>query len=171
MTRRGGQAGRAAGVVRESGDELAGEVAMDKEAGAEPEVPRILIAYDGSEASQRALDRVIRFMKEAEVGLVTVARPIYRDAPYTGYADPKDEEEQKQVLFAAREVLANGGISATGFAPVGDPADEVLATAKAFEAELIVIGARSLGTVGRLVLGSVSTKVMHESDCDVLVVK
>ena len=134
-------------------------------------MPRILIAYDGSEASQRALERVSRFMKEAEAAIVTVARPIYRDPPYAGYADPSDEEEQRRVLFAARDALADAGIEATGFAPVGDPAGEILAAAKAFEAELIVIGARSLGTVGRLVLGSVSTKVMHESDCDVLVVK
>jgi nucleotide-binding universal stress UspA family protein len=133
--------------------------------------PRILIAYDGSEASQRALDRVIRFIREAEVALVTVARPIYRDPRYTGYADPKDEEEQRDVLYAARDTLARSGIAATGYAPVGDPADEIIETAKAFEADLIVIGARSLGTVGRLVLGSVSTKVMHESGSDVLVVK
>lgn len=135
------------------------------------EKPRILVAYDGSDASRRALERVTRFMREADVALVTVARPIYRDPPYTGYADPKDEEEQRQLLFAARDVLARSGIAATGFAPVGDPADEILAAARAFDAELIVIGARSLGTVGRLVLGSVSTKVMHESDADVLVVK
>jgi nucleotide-binding universal stress UspA family protein len=134
-------------------------------------MPRILIAYDGSDASQRALERVTRFMKEAEVAIVTVARPIYRDPAYTGYADPKDEEQQRQVLFAARDALASAGIAATGFAPVGNPADEIVAAAKAFDAELIVIGARSLGSVGRLVLGSVSTKVMHESDCDVLVVK
>ncbi len=134
-------------------------------------MPRILIAYDGSEVSQRALDRVVRFMKEAEVALVTVARPIYADPRYTGYADPRDEQEQREVLFAARDLLAQGGIAATGYAPIGDPAEEIIASAKAFEAELIVIGARSLGTVRRLVLGSVSTKVMHESDCDVLVVK
>ena len=133
--------------------------------------PRILVAVDGSEASHRALERVARFMKEAEVALVTVARPIYRDPPYTGYADPKDEQEQREVLFAARDVLEGEGISSTGLAPAGDPADEILKAAKQFEAELIVIGARSLGTVERLVLGSVSTKVMHESECDVLIVK
>ena len=110
-------------------------------------------------------------MREADVALVTVARPIYRDPPYTGYADPKDEQEQREVLFAARDVLEGEGISSTGLAPAGDPADEILKAAKQFEAELIVIGARSRGTVERLVLGSVSTKVMHESDCDVLVVK
>ena len=134
-------------------------------------MPRILIAYDGSDASQRALERVTTFMKDADVAIVTVARPIYRDPPYTGYADPKDEDEQRRVLLAARDALARAGIAATGFAPVGDPADEILAAAKAFDAELIVIGARALGTVGRLVLGSVSTKVMHESDSDILIVK
>ena len=134
--------------------------------------PRILIAVDGSEVSQRALARVARFVKaEAEVALVTVARPVYRDPPYTGYADPKDEEEQRKVLFAARDVLDRAGIAATGLAPVGDPADEILKAAKQFEAELIVMGACSLGTVARLVFGSVSTKVMHESGCDVLIVK
>ena len=134
-------------------------------------MPRILIAYDGSGASRRALERVTRFMKQADVAIVTVAPSIYRDPPYSGYADPKDEEEQRQLLFTARDELARAGIAATGFAPVGHPADEILAAAKAFEAELIVIGARSLSAVGRLVLGSVSTKVMHESESDVLIVK
>ena len=134
-------------------------------------MPRILIAYDGSDASRRALERVTRFMTEADVAIVTVAPPIYRDPPYSGYADPKDEEEQRHLLFAAREELERAGVTATGFAPVGDPADEILAAAKAFEAELVVIGARSLSAVGRLVLGSVSTKVMHESESDVLIVK
>ena len=134
-------------------------------------MPRILIAYDGSDVSRRALDRVTTFLKTADVAVVTVTRPIYRDPRYTGYADPNDEEEQRQVLFAARDLLEREGITATGFAPIGDPADEILGAAKAFDAELIVIGARSLGTIGRFVLGSVSTKVMHEADCDVLIVK
>jgi nucleotide-binding universal stress UspA family protein len=134
--------------------------------------PRILIAVDGSEVSRRALERVARFLKEgAEVALVTVARPIYRHPPYTGYADPKDEDEQRQVLYAARDVLEREGIAATCLAPVGDPANEILRAARHIEAELIVMGARSLGSIERLVLGSVSTKVMHESDSDVLIVK
>jgi len=100
--------------------------------------PRILIAVDGSEVSRRALDRVAGFLKEgAEVALVTVARPIYRDPPYTGYADPKDEEEQRQVLYAARDALGRERIAATGLAPVGDPADEILKAVKHYEAELI----------------------------------
>jgi hypothetical protein len=37
-------------------------------------------------------------MKTADVAVVTVERPIYRDPRYTGDADPKDEEEQRQLL-------------------------------------------------------------------------
>src|SRR5215210_1416721 len=114
---------------------------------------RILIAVDGSEVSRRALERVAKFLNaEAEVALVTVGRPIYRDPRYSGYADPKDEKQQRKVLFEARDVLDRAGIAATGLAPVGDPADEILKAAKHLEAELIVMGARSLGTVERLVL-------------------
>ena len=134
-------------------------------------MPRVLVAYDGSEVSRRALDRAITFMKTAEIGLVTVARPIYRDPRYTGYADPTTEEEQRKLLFDARDTLQREGITATGYAPVGTPAEQILATAREFDAELIVLGARSLGTLERFVLGSVSTKVMHECECDVLIVK
>jgi nucleotide-binding universal stress UspA family protein len=134
-------------------------------------VPRVLVAYDGSDVSRRALDRVVTFMSSAEVALVTVARPIYRDQRYTGYADPKTEEEQRKVLLDARGALEREGIASTGYGGVGDPAEEILKTAKAFGADLIVMGARSLGTVQRVVLGSVSTKVMHEADCDILIVK
>ena len=132
---------------------------------------RILVAYDGSEVSRRALDRVVAYTKEAEVALVTVARPIYRDPPFTGYADPNDEDAQRKLLLDARDILEKGGIKSTGYGAVGDPAEKILETARAFGAELIVMGARSLGTVERFAFGSVSTKVMHDAECDVLIVK
>jgi nucleotide-binding universal stress UspA family protein len=136
-----------------------------------PSRPRVLVAYDGSEASERALARVVRFVKAAELAVVTVARPIYTSPPYSGYADPADEEEAKRRLQAARETLERDGMTATGYVAVGDAAAEILRTANVFEAELIVLGARSLGVVGRAILGSVSTRVMHGAGCDVLIVK
>ena len=133
--------------------------------------PRVLLAYDGSDTSKRVLDRVIRFMSHADIAVVTVARPLYAVAPFGGYADPKDEHAQLLVLEEAREMLAREGIAATTLQPVGDPAEEIVAAARNASTDLIVIGARSLGTIERFVLGSVSTKVMHEAPCDVLVVK
>jgi nucleotide-binding universal stress UspA family protein len=75
------------------------------------------------------------------------------------------------VLSEARDALARQAIPATGFSPIGDPADEILRAATAFGADLIVLGARSLGPVKLMVFGSVSTKMMHDAECDVLIVK
>ena len=53
---------------------------------------------------------------------------------------------------------------------IGHPADVILAEAEQMKADLIVSGARGLGAVKRLLLGSVSTKILHHSPCSVLIV-
>ncbi|MDQ4018299.1 MAG: universal stress protein [Actinomycetota bacterium] len=111
------------------------------------------------------------FMPDASVAIVTVAEPIYRDARYAGFADPDAEKRQQDALEEARALIAQSGIAATTAAPVGQPGDEIVRTATEAKADLVVLGARGLSSVKRLVLGSVSTKVLHEAHCDVLVVK
>lgn len=56
-------------------------------------------------------------------------------------------------------------------AQAGDFADEILDTAEATDADMIVIGSRGLGTVRGTVLGSVSQKVLHHADQIVVTVK
>lgn len=52
----------------------------------------MLIGYDGSEAARRALARVVRFMPNATIAIVTVAEPVYRDPHYAGFAEPDEEK-------------------------------------------------------------------------------
>jgi nucleotide-binding universal stress UspA family protein len=52
-----------------------------------------------------------------------------------------------------------------------DPASWLLQLAEREEAELIVIGLRRRSAVGKLVLGSVSQRVILEANCPVLAVK
>ena len=54
---------------------------------------------------------------------------------------------------------------------VGRPADEIVAAAREPGVDVVVVGARGLGLVRRLALGSVSDRVLHRADCPVLVVK
>jgi nucleotide-binding universal stress UspA family protein len=53
--------------------------------------------------------------------------------------------------------------------PVGDPARALLELAAT--ADLLVVGSRGLGAVRRVLLGSVSEKVLQHAPCPVLIVR
>ena len=137
----------------------------------EPKPPNVLIAYDGSEPSRRALDRVRSFMPNASVAVVNVAAPVYRNPALSKFAADDEEERQQAALTEAKALLAERGIEARSTAPVGDAAEEIVRVAGESGADLVVLGARGLNPLERLVLGSVSTKVLHQAPCDVLVVR
>mgnify|MGYP003346169552 CR=1 FL=1 len=46
-----------------------------------------------------------------------------------------------------------------------------MAVARQHQADLVICGAKGLGAVGRLLLGSVSTRLAQHSPCSVLVVR
>jgi nucleotide-binding universal stress UspA family protein len=53
----------------------------------------------------------------------------------------------------------------------GDPAEEILRLAKIHHADLIVLGSRGLTGMKRILLGSVSSQIVEDAPCSVLVVK
>jgi nucleotide-binding universal stress UspA family protein len=55
--------------------------------------------------------------------------------------------------------------------PTAEPADDILARARAHDADLIVIGLRRRTPVGKLILGSTAQRVLLEASCPVLAVK
>jgi len=72
---------------------------------------------------------------------------------------------------AEKRVRACGVKAVESVIEVGDPAETVLEQAKAVKADLIVMGRRGLGPLPGLLLGSVSSKVVHLSECACLTVK
>ncbi len=53
----------------------------------------------------------------------------------------------------------------------GDPAEEIVRLANIYHADLIVLGSRGLTGMNRILQGSVSSQVVAEAPCSVLVVK
>jgi nucleotide-binding universal stress UspA family protein len=53
----------------------------------------------------------------------------------------------------------------------GDPAEEIIRLANIYKADLIVIGSRGLTGMQRIVMGSVSSQIVADAPCSVLVVK
>jgi nucleotide-binding universal stress UspA family protein len=133
---------------------------------------RILLCYDGSAEARRALDRVgeIASVVPCPVTVVSVAEPIYPNPPYTGYADPGEEQAHRSLLEEAAEDLRGQGVETTTLEPVGDPAAAILDTARD-RADLVVVGSRHRGLIKRLLFRSVSAELVVEAPCDVLVVR
>jgi nucleotide-binding universal stress UspA family protein len=134
---------------------------------------RILVYYDGSAESSRALDRVVEIASvvPSDVTVVSVAEPLYPAAPYTGYADPMEEERHRRLLENASRSLAVHGIAAEVVEPTGKTVDEILDTARERQVELIVIGSRQRNLVQHLLFDSLADELVAEAAADVLVVR
>ena len=71
---------------------------------------------------------------------------------------------------AAHAASAAGVAEATKISVSGDAARQIVATAGSVGADMIVLGRRGLTGIAELLLGSVSQKVMHHAEVDVLIV-
>ena len=133
---------------------------------------RILVCYDGSGESARALSRAAEIASAvpSEVTVVSVADPIYGEPPYTGYADPIEEERHGTLLDNASRSLSAHGVTAATLEPVGDTVPAILEAARETRADLIVVGCRHRPVIRRLLFGSVGGELAVEAPFDVFVV-
>lgn len=129
---------------------------------------RILVAYDGSESSRRALLHAANLVGRG--GTISVIHVITKQAVSSRLetVDDRDRGRQQSVLQEARMILGEQGIEISPVKAVGDPTTEIRAAADESGAGMIVVG-RGTG-MRRLINGSVSTRLVRRAPCDVLVV-
>jgi nucleotide-binding universal stress UspA family protein len=134
----------------------------------------IVVGYDETEPSKRALDRAADLAKAFGAKLVvTSVAPTLEPASGRGAGgiDPTDTPaDHVAELGRAREYLSGKGVEADYQAAIGEPADAIVQLASERSADLIVVGTRELGTLSRLLGQSVSDSVAHHARCDVLIV-
>lgn len=144
-------------------------------------IRRVVVGVDGSEPSRRAVDFVaaLALERDVEVDVVGAAESLLGPSslrfavrePIRSLAAEADAQEQArlhEVLVRATAVLGER-IRVHTHTPIGDPARQLLERAAA--ADLLVVGSRGLGAVRRLLLGTVSEKVLQHAPCPVLIVK
>jgi len=132
---------------------------------------RIVVGFDGSEHGQRALQRAAEMAGEGGQVVVVAAAELHARTGITegAHLDPSMAQHSHEALDKARAFLSERGIDAEFVEAQGDPGTAIVEAAKG--ADLIVVGTRGLNPVQRILLGSVSSKVVHRAECDVLVVR
>lgn len=141
------------------------------------EVPyfrKILVGYDGSSLAEKAVDVAIRFgvCEQSAISVLAVAR----------LPEPATSVEVEAVLDDAREhfeaglkgVVARGqthGVEIATDIVVGHPAEQIIHRAETEHVDLIIVGRRGTSMFQKIMLGSVSERVLRYAHCPVLLVK
>jgi nucleotide-binding universal stress UspA family protein len=142
----------------------------------------IVVGYDGSEMSEKALDAAVQIAKIMPEGEIMVACAQDRPAPAVGFrgVDFGVEELWEKVVASIEEGLAEASakVSAAGVKVAtactpDSPHVSIIRIAKDVNAALIVVGTKGAGARPgeRTALGSTVTKLLYEKgDIPVLVV-
>ena len=137
----------------------------------------VLVAVDGSPSSRKAARFALSLASgaKAKVTLLSVLEPpqVLPVAPLGGFvvSTPAPTEADLRSVNATLKEMAqeSHGVEVTTQVEVGDIADTIVDTAQKLGADLIVMGARGLGAAKRILLGSVSDRVVHHAHCPVTV--
>lgn len=137
---------------------------------------KILVAVDGSEHADRALQKAIELIQALsnKPSLTAVhVNPVMMVAePPLGIdVDAKLNEEGHEMTEPYRQVLDPTGIQYDINYQTGDPATIICDLANSQHYDLIVMGTRGMSKMSELFLGSVSHKVIQHANCPVLTVK
>lgn len=132
----------------------------------------IVLAYDGSDPAKRALERTAELANGANVTVVSAVHVLPASGRAAAAIDQDEVAERKQELTDASEYLRGKGIEPQTVEAHGiDVGEAIVEEARGVDADLIVVGSSGKNLAERIVLGSVSSKVLHGSPCDVLVVR
>ncbi|MDQ3604199.1 MAG: universal stress protein [Actinomycetota bacterium] len=141
---------------------------------------KILVATDGSKDANLAVSVAVDLSERtgAELHVVhawqgppPMAYPAASRDYYLAYEREAEREAGGLLEWQVEWIRTSGGIIARAHLRRGRPAEEISGLAKELDTDLVVVGSRGLGTVKRLVVGSVSEGVVSLAPCPVLVMR
>ncbi|WP_019632838.1 universal stress protein [Actinomadura atramentaria] len=146
----------------------------------------ILIAYDGSDDAQTAIEYAGEHLKAEDAVVLTVWEPLLAQLSWApmataGALPPEQDDSEKYAEETEAERTAAQGVEVArkaGFANVTARSERsngpnwaaIVDVAEAIDASLIVMGSRGLSGAKSVLLGSVSNRVLHHAHRAVLIV-
>jgi len=145
---------------------------------------KILVPYDGSPPSERAVEYALRIagavgkttvdlhllnVQEADAGVIDYFRRDAADVAARLVAERRDAGAK--LLDAPARAVEGSGVRVERTVLLGDPATVIGSYADNHHCTMLVMGTRGLGPVGGLMLGSVTSKVIQLVKVPVTLVK
>ena len=139
---------------------------------------RVLLAADGSNYTKKALAFLVNHESlvnsNAELFVLNVQLQVPgRAASMLGSAEVAayHQEEGDKVLDPIKKFLDKHALKYRCASVVGHPVEEILKAAATEKSNLIVMGTRGHGLIGRTLIGSIAQRVVADCDIPVLLVK
>ncbi|MDH4195468.1 MAG: universal stress protein [Nitrospirota bacterium] len=141
---------------------------------------RIVVAVDGSPCSTSSVKALAHFTPPEELTLVHALHlPDFNYPMITPDLRAEAQEEIKaqlqkegeSILDEAQEHLPANFPHLQRVHQIGHPVDVIVETARSARSNLIILGARGLGPLKELILGSISHRVLMHAPCSTMIVK
>ncbi|MGD9851607.1 MAG: universal stress protein [Nitrospirales bacterium] len=149
---------------------------------------KVILATDGSSDSQSAVDFVnsVELPDSTQIMILhVVQKHVYETEQALTVKSEHEPEfakmaeelleargrEGTRILQDTRKALASSSLQVKERLVFGNPAEDILKTARYIKADLIVMGARGPAAGRRMFLGSVSNKVVHSAGCSVAIIR
>ena len=137
----------------------------------------ILVPIDGSDNSFRALDAALLLSEKLGSNISVIH--VMEEVPITHIGSEKMlnelleayKKENQDILLKCSEIANQKGLTIKTFLLQGNPASVILDYNKKKKFDLVIMGSRGLGKFKELILGSVSSKIVHHSPCAVLLIR
>jgi nucleotide-binding universal stress UspA family protein len=137
---------------------------------------KILVAFDGSEGANQALNFALDLAKVHQAEVLALA--VSERSPIHDAALNELEEEieffnsyYRDKLLKAQEAAEEAGIALKTQLETGHPAQTIVKAAEDGNFDLIVLGHRGISGVWAKLLGSTAEKVSRHAYCSVLIVR
>lgn len=145
---------------------------------------KILLAVDGSACSDAAIEETLRrpWPAQSEVKVITAFETPLMVGIEPWAATPTYLDQLEKAVRETAEAITDGALEKlkaikditleiSGETIQGPPGQVIVEEAERWGADLIIMGSRGLGAWNRLLLGSVSSAVIHHAKCSVEIVR
>lgn len=139
------------------------------------EYKSILVPFDGSELSMKALNRACQLSKADNAG-VTVLYVIPRYEEMIEFYKNETAKrlllnEAKKIMEQAKGIASELGVSVKDEIQEGSASEKIIETSKRLNNDLIVMGSHGYRGVNKAIMGSTAERVIINASCPILVVR